>query len=270
MIEKFHFEQFDVNSNRQIQKVRILDGYNGKIVSAFRLDITPLIIVLYLTNKSPNTLHFKYYDDNLEFKGEKHFWDISNPLYGEGIFFKLIPMKDNYFSLAFFDNGNNGQALHFHLKKYVNMFDYDTLIHHYDFSSFTFKTDIQSNELFKLNDNRVVLLTTSDYNSIDYGLLHMFFIDFYDNYVGMKMREYRFYYPEKRFVKEMSAYDYNGYVIFTTTLDNTDNSGYNIFSIFMIFGFVNVTDYMEHTIDDFYKYLMDTDDYNESNNYLSI
>ena len=89
-------------------------------------------------------------------------------------------MKDIYFALAFFQDRNSGSSLHFHLKKYVNMVDYDTLIHYYDFTDFQFRTDVQANGLYKLTDERVALFSTSEYNSNYFGLLHMFLIDFYN------------------------------------------------------------------------------------------
>ena len=258
-IKKFSIKAFASDNQKEIQTATITDGYNGRVVTAFRLDAIQLIVILYSRSTS---LYFYYYNDNLEYQGQKHFYDVYNLNNVEGNFFKLIYMKDIYFALAFFQDRNSGSSLHFHLKKYVNMVDYDTLIHYYDFTDFQFRTDVQANGLYKLTDERVALFSTSEYNSNYFGLLHMFLIDFYNNFAEMKMREFRFYYSDKRFVKEMSAYDYNGYIFFSATLDNTDNSGNNIFSILMIFGFANGTDL---TID-ISPYLADSGNYNEAKN----
>jgi hypothetical protein len=258
-IKKFSIKAFASDNQKEIQTATISDGYNGRVVTAFRLDAIQLIVILYSRSTS---LYFYYYNDNLEYQGQKHFYDVYNLNNIEGNFFKLIYMKDIYFALAFFQDRNSGSSLHFHLKKYVNMVDYDTLIHYYDFTDFQFRTDVQANGLYKLTDERVALFSTSEYNSNYFGLLHMFLIDFYNNFAEMKMREFRFYYSDKRFVKEMSAYDYNGYIFFSATLDNTDNSGNNIFSILMIFGFANGTDL---TID-ISPYLADSGNYNEEKN----
>ena len=88
----------------------------------------------------------------------------------------------------------------------------------------------------------------------------MFLFDFYNEYAGMKIREYKFYYPEKRFAKEMAAYMYNGYILFTATLSG-DNPNIT-FASMMLFGFGNGTD---HEID-ISPYLMDTGYYVNSNN----
>ena len=256
-IKKFNIKAFDSDNQKEIQSATINDAYNGRVVTAFRLDVIPLIVILYTKSTA---LYFYYYNDNLEYQGEKHFYNVAGINDAEGNFFKLIYMKDYYFALAFFEDRNWGPSLHFHLKHYVDTSTYDTLIHYYDFTSFQFRTDVQSNGLYKLTDERVVLFTTSEYNGNSFGLLHMFLIDFYNNFAEMKMREFRFYYSDKRFVKEMSAYDYNGYIFFSATLDNTDNSGNNIFSILMIFGFANGTDL---TID-ISPYLADSGNYNEA------
>ena len=58
----------------------------------------------------------------------------------------------------------------------------------------------------------------------------------------------------------MSASLYNRYVIFTATLGNSDQS--EIFSIMMIFGFANGTDFTT----DISPYLMDTGYYSNTNN----
>ena len=56
----------------------------------------------------------------------------------------------------------------------------------------------------------------------------------------------------------MAAYMYNGYILFTTTISNDDQS--DIFAIMMIFGFANGTDFET----DISPYLMDTGYYDES------
>ena len=157
-INKFQLSSFESNIIKMVHTVEISDAYNGKIVTAFRLDLAELIVILYETDI--NTYKFLYYNDNLQSQGEKHFWDINNNRDGEGIFCKGISLKNNHFILAFFNDGNNGGSLHIHLKVYVNTIDYDTLIRYYDFSSFSFKTDVSSSELYKLTDDRVVLFTT--------------------------------------------------------------------------------------------------------------
>ena len=80
MVKKFSVESFNSgNHYSQIKSVSISNAYNDRVVSAFQLDITKLIIVLYVTNNS--LLNFIYYNDSLEFKGEKPFTEMHNLFY---------------------------------------------------------------------------------------------------------------------------------------------------------------------------------------------
>ena len=148
-----------------------------------------------------------------------------------------------------------------------NVYDFE-ILHSRNFDSNNFycelHQDIQTNGLYKLDDNRLVLFAPenlgSDDNKIESRTMHMFLFDLYNNYAGLKVREYKFVYPEKRFAKEIDASLYNGYIVFTSTISNKDQS--DMFAIMMIFGFANGTD---HTID-ISPYLMDTGSYDSSNN----
>ena len=261
MVKKFSVESFNSgNHYSQIKSVSISNAYNDRVVSAFQLDITKLIIVLYVTNNS--LLNFIYYNDSLEFEGEKPFTEMHNLFYGYGMFFKGIPMKNDTFVLAYYNDGHNGRSLSFQLRKYESMIEDDPLILSYNFSSYEFREDAQTNGLFKLSDERLVLFSASDGNNINYGFMHMFLIYFYNNYEGMKMREFIFHYPGKRFSKEMCAHEHNGFILFSATLESPPGNDYDVFSFMLIFGFANGTDLKI----DIYPFLMDTNNYNETNN----
>ena len=187
---------------------------------------------------------------------------IANSWEGYGIFSKVVGLKNDYAFFAFFSDGNNRRSLILHLEQYEDNNIEKKFVYrkHHDFNYIDFRPDVQSNGLVKLNDDRLVLFTTEDYNNVEYGSLHMFLIDFYNNYAIMKLRDYQFYKSNKRFAKEMSASLYNGYVIFTATLGNSAQS--EIFAIMMIFGFANGTDFTT----DISPYLMDTGYYSNTNN----
>ncbi len=90
----------------------------------------------------------------------------------------------------------------------------------------------------------------------------MFLFDFYNNYAGLKIREYLFKEENKRFAKEITAYTYNNYILLSATMGESGDNPQNIFAIIMIFGFANGTDFET----DISPYLMDTGSYDESNN----
>ena len=266
---KFHFNNFASSNYRVIDKnITLSNTFDGRVVSAFRLEDSKLIVLLLVPSSTAYKAYF--YDENdstLTKKGECSIYDgVSNLWVGYGIFIKGISVKGDYAAFAFFSDGNNGKSLSFKFVKYKGSytFDYYYMI---NFDGDDFRRDISSNGLYKLEDNRVVLFTTKDYNSISYGGMYMFLFDFYNDYQKMRMRKYIFHYPNKRFAKEVSAYMYNGYILFSATLGESNEDPQNIFAIMMIFGFANGTD---HTID-ISPYLMDTGYYDgESNlyNYL--
>ena len=261
---KFHFNDFASSNYRTIDKsITLSDTFDGRAVSAFRLEDSELIVLLLVPSSTTYKAYF--YDENdstLTKKGECSIYDSVSGLWiGYGIFFKGISVKGDYAALAFFSNGNSGYSLSFKFVKYNGNygFDYYYVI---NFNGDDFRRDINSNGLYKLDDNRVVLFTTKDYNSISYGGMYMFLFDFYNDYKKMIMRKYIFHYPNERFAKEVSAYMYNGYILFSATLGEQSNDPQNIFAIMMIFGFANGTD---HTID-ISPYLMDTGYYDGQSN----
>ena len=258
-IVKFQFDSYASSDYRTIiNKLTIPNTFDGRVVSAFRFDIAKRII-LVMAFSNNNYVAYSY-DDDLNYQNQISIYNnIKNIWTGYGLFIKGIALKNNHAALAFYTSGNSGSTLFFRHISYKadNDFNYP---YDYTFSDYNFRQDVASNALYKLEDDRIVLCATSDYNSMDYGRLHMFLFDFYNNYAGVKIREYQFYYPNRRFAKEMAAYMYNGYILLTATLSDSNQT--NIFASMMIFGFGNGTD---HEID-ISPYLMDVSNYNSTNN----
>ena len=213
-LTKFKLKNFDTTNYKEIIKSETLENtYNGRVVSAFRLDISQLIVLIFVepvkVDKNEQTGNYKayFYNDNLEKLGECMIHGSAKKLWiGYGLFVKGISVKDDYAALALFPDGDSRTSLAFKFIKYKggNEYDFEYKLEHY-FTSNSFRQDVQSNGLYKLTDDRIVLFTTEDYGGIDYGQLNMFLIDFYDNYNKAKIRRFKFDYPEKRFAKEMDA-----------------------------------------------------------------
>ena len=263
---RFKFKNFAGSNHREI--INIVNHektYNGRVVSAFRLDDSQLIVLLfvhYVKEGDQEKINYDayFYNDSLAYKGKNTIYGgVQNLWTGYGIFVKGITVKGNYAAFAFFSDGKNQKSLSFKFVKYKPDYNFDYYFIE-DFNSEDFRPDIQSNGLYRLTDDRVVLFTTQDYNSVEYGSLVMFLFDFYYDYKKLKIRRYRLYYPGKRFAKEMDAIIYNNYTLFTATLSNDHQN--QTFAILMLFGFANGTD---HEID-ISPYLMDTGYYDESKN----
>ena len=258
IISKFCIGAFNIDNELQIKSISISNANSDRVVTAFQLDLTKLIVVMIVTNNEAKTLNFRYYNDDLEFQVEKQFSEMVNLYYGYGVFFKGISMLNDHFVLAFYNNGWDGHCLSLQLKKFENMVDFDTIILRYNFTNYEFKEDVQSNGLYKLDEDRLILFSAAGSN---YEYMHMFLIDFYNNYEGMKIREFIFNYPGKKFSKEVFGYKYNDYILFSATLEKNDTNTV-ICSVMMFFGFANGTDLLI----DISPFLMDTNNYNESNN----
>ena len=56
-----------------------------------------------------------------------------------------------------------------------------------------FRQDVNANGLYRLSDDRVILFTTQDCYSVDYGCLNMYIFDFYNNYEKLRYRRYLFH-----------------------------------------------------------------------------
>ena len=191
-IIKFSIQSFDSSTKKIYSTSKLIDTYNGRAVSAFRLDISKLIVVLFM--KKDSSLYTQFYDDNMNDKGIHGFWGIANSWEGYGIFSKVVGLKNDYAFFAFFGDGNNRKSLIIHLEQFEESNNEKKFAYrkHHDFNYIDFRPDVQSNGLVKLNDDRLVLFTTEDYNNVGYGSLHMFLIDFYNNYAIMKLRDYQF------------------------------------------------------------------------------
>ena len=205
-ILKFHINSFTPTNQRVIEKSVTINGtYDGRCVSAFRLDDSKLIVLIIVERTGEKTGNYLayFYDDNLEYKDKCSIYNNVEGLWvGFGIFVKGISVKGDYCAVAFYSSGVSGNTLNFKFMKYNpnrdDKFDYT----HTTIFSETFRQDVGSNGFYKLEDNRLALFTSNDYYDIEYGVLHMFLIDFYNNYEGIKIRDYVFYYPNKRFQKK--------------------------------------------------------------------
>ena len=194
-ITKFELNNFDSNDYRTLFEPTILyDSYNGRVVSAFRLEESNLIVLLYIKRDSDNKKGkyiTKFYNTDLTYRDKEFtiYNDVVNLWVGFGIFVKGISIKGDYAAFALYYNGDSKESLYFLLAKYNSGSSRFDTLSETRFESYSFRQDVYSNGLYKLEDDRIVLFTTSDYDSVEYGALHMFLFDFYNNYAGTKIRE---------------------------------------------------------------------------------
>jgi hypothetical protein len=162
-IKKFQIDDYATNDYRTILKDRTLTNtYNGRCVSAFQFDISKKIVLLFVEpNGDSGGKYIAYfYDESLTKLGDHVFYgDVKNLWVGFGIFLKGISVKDDGAALAFFHDGGDDKSLVFKYVKYLNN-TYFNYKHEYKFTMYHFNQDVDTNGLYKLNDDRIVLLTT--------------------------------------------------------------------------------------------------------------
>ena len=270
-IQKFSLNSFNSNNPKQLINSKTINNYfSNRGVSAFQLGTSKIIVVMAMINTQydPNDSNNKrdenlynycylyFYKDDLVSLGERLLFQFQQWIWeGWGIFFKGITVKDDYFALMYYTYAQ-GRTLTFSLRKYIDVNNDNILINYNNFD-IEFRSDVTTNEFCKLDDNRLIFLSTHDYNG-DYGLLHMFLFYLYNNYADMLIREFQFYNPGYKFNKEVSPCIYNDYLLLSTAL----SYNWGTKAIIMIFGFANGTD----IILDIYPYLMDINTYDESYN----
>ena len=181
-ILKFQLDNFAQNGYRTINQKQILyDSYNGRVVSAFRLEDSHLIVLVYVradTDNKKGKYITKFYNENLEDQNfeDTIYNDVVNLWLGFGIFVKGISVKGDYAAFALYYDGNNQKSLYFLFSKYES----NKFVHNNKkeirFDSYSFRQDVYSNGLYKLDDERIVLFATEDYkvddtSTIEYGCL---------------------------------------------------------------------------------------------------
>ena len=122
-IKKFQFDDFASTGHRTIEKTVILnDTYNGRVVSAFRLEESDLNALIFVHHTGDTTGQYiiYFYDDDLKKKDEITIYsDVKGLWQGFGIFIKGINLKGDYAALAFFHDGTTGvKSFYFRVVKY--------------------------------------------------------------------------------------------------------------------------------------------------------
>ena len=90
-----------------IKSITLTNTYDGRVVSAFRLEDSDLIALLFIAaDGSGGDYVIKFYGPDLDYKSEVTIWDnVQNLWTGYGIFVKGISLKGDYAAFAMFTNG---------------------------------------------------------------------------------------------------------------------------------------------------------------------
>ena len=255
-IKKFGFLSSNGDINK-LDEITISDISLSRITSSIIIEPYNLLLVFYI--KTNTNIYVKFYDYNLNEEDEKSllYMDTFDT---EGNFFKAYYLEEKYVAFAYFKEKYNFQFKILELTgDSINSYQFssvDTISYENSLSSL--KKNITLNDFIKVNNERFIFITTSNYKD-----LFISFFDLFNNYQSMAVRIYHYNLGTtiKQFTKEFSGFIYNDFLSFTATVISQENSG-NFFSIFMVFGYPNGTD-LEIDIS---PYFSDSDNYDSSYN----
>ena len=260
-LKKFGFSNYFLNSTIYENPIVVSYTPGNRITSSIILDYYNLLSIFYM-----NTDGYFYailYDYNLESKSNIRISQFTETITSvkDGVFFKSLYLFDEYIAFIYFYNNFNFRLNILNLRKESDeTYSFITKLE-YSESDISFKSICTMNEFIKIDNDRLVLVSIEN-NS---GELYFIFFDLFNDLHEIKVRYYKYNFINDKigkFDREISASIYNGFIIFTGTVlpQNYENDD-DFFSILLLFGYPNGTDYEI----DIFPYLIDTNHYNRTN-----
>lgn len=272
MIKRFGFSSFDFN-NLEEEKEIVNSNYNNRITSSLLLEKYNILLVFTVQQGNKDSICYLYlyfYNYNLEKLNELNDFQIETLTYcypGRGRFFKSISLNDNYIAILYFINDNEYKLQILIAEENNNKINFNMYLLFSD-KSLNLNPDITLNDFIKLDKERLAFISTISkiltYNLEKLSKLYIIFFNLYKNYTFIKIRYYSIDFSDMNsiFAKELSVHLYNGFLAFTSTMSIDENNG--IYSIFMVFGYANGTDFEM----DISSYFIDSDVYSSSKNFI--
>ena len=269
-IKKFSFNSFDLNNYNEIVTLNNTDNFNNRVISSFIMEADEILVVFYMKRTDTSNENAKYaiifYDLDLNQINENIISqnNITQPRPGDGVFMKGFYLKEKYAAFLYFTKGYDATTIQFNISSLVKN-DGDGK---YSFinkiakeETYSFISDVPLNEFIKINDERLVFISTKFINPK--FQLHILLYDLYNTYTQMKIRKYYYDLDKYQLRKELTAFVFNGFLIFSSTAVTPvsyETSNFN--SLLVFFGYPNGTD---DTID-ISPYLMDVKPYDSDYN----
>ena len=272
-IKKFKFTDFNLENGVEIIGLDNTNNYNNRIISSFVMEQDQILVVLYMKRIDEDFKFTKFtvifYDFDLTEKNEITMIDsnIDDPRSGTGLFFKGLYLKENYAAFFYFLKGYDQTKIQFD----ISSLSQDSVSGEYSFTNiiskqdnnYYFISDIELNEFIKINDERIVFISSKKISNDPKFELHILLYDLYNTYTQIKIRHFYYNLNKYQLRKELTAYVFNGFLIFSSTVVTPpDYTSVNYNSFLVFFGYPNATD---DTID-ISPYLMDVEPYDSSNN----
>ena len=267
-IKKFGFNSFDLENYDDINSLNNTNNFNDRIISSFIMEQAEILVVFYMKRMDATNLVAKYaiifYNFDLVEKNEIIISqnNIEQPRAGDGLFFKGLYLKENYAAFIYFTKGYDATKIQFNISCLVENngeYSFSNIIEKE--TTYSFISDIILNEFIKINNERLVFISTKTANSR--FELEILLYDLYNTYTQMKIRKYYYDLDIYQLRKELTAYVFNGFLVFSSTaVTPISYTTSNFNSLLVFFGYPNATD---DTID-ISPYLMDVLPYDSSYN----
>ena len=259
VIKKLKFTEFKLDYTTSHIKSLLETKHNDRVICGFLFEENKALGALFIaTTDGRTTYHIRLFDYSLnEIGGCKRLYEdsLSDPRHGHGKYLQAVYLKDNV--VAFFYYHTKGtplklQVLHFTISNNAFSFDSRLFVHWEDFDFLT--DEIYLNDIYKIADDKLAYASVE--SNTNQQKIYFLFLDFFNDFKSLKTR---YYYFTTSFVinKEFQLYSYNGFIVFTTTI-NWENFN----SILMFFSYPNGTDFEI----DISPYIYNADEYISSNN----
>ena len=279
-IKKFGFTSYDLSNYDLITSLNNTNNYNDRVISSFILKDYEILVIFFLRKADEEFKDGKYaiifYDLDLNLKNEINITDIiTEPRSGDGVFSKCLYLKEKYAAFIYFTKGYDATTILFNILKFDKTGDSPNDL--YSYTEILTKniediqanciSDVPLNDFVKVDDNRLVFVTTVRGENIDVDVyhfsLHIIFMDLYNTYEKMKTRHFHYDLSWHQIRKELYGYIYNGYFVLSATVVTPQSyTSEDYFSFLLFFGYANGTD-MEIDIS---PYLTDVPDHDASKN----
>ena len=280
-IVKFGLTSFDLSNYHELKRIDNKNNFNDRIISSFLMEQDEILVTLYMKRADNTNQTAKYsmifYDYDLNEKNEVVIStnNVEDPRPGDGVFFKGLYLKGKYAAFIYFTKGYTNENGSTKIKFTISILGESS--GQYSFSNtidkettFSFISDIILNEFIKINDKRLAFISTKVKEKIgdnEIFELEILLYDLYDNYNKVKIRHYYFGLDIYQLRKELTAYVFNGFLVFSSTaVTPRSYTESNYISLLVFFGYPNGTD---HPID-ISPYLMDTGFYENDNIYAYL
>ena len=233
-----------------IKTAKIENVFKSRAVSAY---INSKQIIIFYCD---NGFYISIYDFDLNEKKNQQISNVESIDGNIGVFFKCIHLKNDLGAFFYYKNKSDYGP---YLK--IENIDSDYNIEEKFEISLITDNNFQSEPLLcdclKINDNRFSFITASNGKSKLFVLL----FDLYNNDKNIKVRIYKIYFLylyQNRIFRDVTSILYNNYL--TVSFSACDNlycdfyySNPNLYSLFMIFNYINGTD----SFIDFFPYLIE-------------